>query len=174
MAGLEDTLADHRSHPAHHVTQRSPRFGRGTGLPRTVLSYVIAVLLSIRGLRHRHRGAGPLPVDAFRAILTTSFKSSFGLIETVHKWVPLALQALAFTIPLAKGEYSIGGEGQLLVGATASAAVGITLKDSPLVVLLPMVLLVGLLASGLRLDHERELMDRFGVNEILNTVLLNW
>ena len=72
---------------------------------------------------------GHSPVDAFRAIVTTSFKSCFGLVETVHKWVPLVLLALAFTIPLAAGKYNIGGEGQLLVGATAAAAVGIALED---------------------------------------------
>ena len=61
-----------------------------------------------------------------------------------------------------------------LVGATASAAVGITLKDSPMVVLLPMVLLVGVLAGGVYAWIAAWLMDRFGVNEILSTVLLNF
>ena len=116
---------------------------------------------------------GHSPIEAFRAIVTTSFKSSFGLIETVHKWVPLVLLALAFTIPLAAGKYNIGGEGQLLVGATASAAVGITMKDSPLVVLLPLVLLVGVLAGGVYAWIAAWLMDRFGVNEILSTVMMN-
>ncbi|HKX65939.1 MAG TPA: ABC transporter permease [Intrasporangium sp.] len=117
---------------------------------------------------------GHSPVDAYRAILTTSFKSSFGIVETIHKWVPLVLLALAFTIPLAAGKYNIGGEGQLLVGATASAAIGIVLADLPLVALLPLVLLGGLLAGSFFAWIAAWLMDRFGVNEILSTVLLNF
>lgn len=114
------------------------------------------------------------PVEAFRSILTTSFKSSFGFVETVHKWVPLALQAVAFTIPLAAGKYNIGGEGQLLVGATASAAMGIVFFDLPTVLLLPLLLLAGTVAGGLWAGVAAWLMNRFGVNEILSTVLLNF
>ena len=43
-----------------------------------------------------------------------------------------------------------------------------------MVVLLPMVLLVGLLAGGVYAWIAAWLMDRFGVNEILSTVLLNF
>lgn len=147
---------------------------RGPALTRTVLSYALAVLLAFVVSGIVIAALGHSPVDAFRAILTTSFKSSFGFIETVQKWVPLVLLTLAFTIPLAAGKYNIGGEGQLLVGATAAAAVGITLKDAPLVVLLPLVLLVGVLAGGVYAWIAAWLMDRFGVNEILSTVLLNF
>lgn len=147
---------------------------RGAGLTQTLVSYVIAVLLAFVVSGIIIAILGHSPIEAFRAIVTTSFKSSFGFIETVHKWVPLVLLALAFTIPLAAGKYNIGGEGQLLVGATASAAVGITMKDSPMVVLLPLVLLVGILAGGFYAWMAAWLMDRFGVNEILSTVLLNF
>lgn len=151
-----------------------PAGRRGTDLSWTVLSYALAVLLAFVVSGIVIAALGHSPVDAFRAILTTSFKSSFGFVETVQKWVPLVLLTLAFTIPLAAGKYNIGGEGQLLVGATAAAAVGIILKDAPMVVLLPLVLLVGVLAGGVYAWIAAWLMDRFGVNEILSTVLLNF
>lgn len=114
------------------------------------------------------------PLVAFRAVLTTSFRTPFGIVQTLHKWVPLTLLALAFTIPLAAGRFNIGGEGQLILGATGAVAVGITLSDLPTPVLLPMVLVAGVLAGAVWAGIAAWLMDRFRVNEILSTVLLNF
>jgi len=111
---------------------------------------------------------------AYRSIVTTSFETPFGFVETLQKWVPLTLQAIAFTIPLAAGKYNIGGEGQLLVGATGAAGVGIVLADLPMAVLLPLLLVVGSAAGGVWAGVAAWLMNRFGVNEILSTVLLNF
>ena len=82
--------------------------------------------------------------------------------------------ALGFTIPLAVGRFNIGGEGQLLVGATAAAGVGIVYADLPAVVLLPLTLVAGVLAGAVWAGIAALLMGRFGVNEILSTVLLNF
>ena len=155
-------------------TRTTPRLGRQADLGRQVVSYLVAVLLAFVVAGVVIALLGHSPVDAYRAILTTSFKSSFGIVETIQKWVPLVLLALAFTVPLAAGKYNIGGEGQLLVGATASAAIGIVLTDLPLIALLPLVLLAGVLAGSIFAWIAAWLMDRFGVNEILSTVLLNF
>jgi simple sugar transport system permease protein len=114
------------------------------------------------------------PVAAYRTILTASFQSSFGFVQTLQKWVPLVLLALGFTIPLAAGKFNIGGEGQLLVGATAGAAMGILLFDLPAPVLLPLVLIAGTLAGAVWAGIAAVLMNSFRVNEILSTVLLNF
>lgn len=143
------------------------------GVSRAV-PFVIAVLLAFLTSGVLIFLLGHDPVSAFQAILTSSFKSSFGFVETVQKWVPLVLLALGFTIPLAAGKYNIGGEGQLLVGAAAAAGVGIVFADLPKVVLLPAVLLAGVVAGAFWVGIAAWLMARFGVSEILSTVLLNF
>lgn len=145
------------------------RAGLGRAVP-----YVIVVLLAFVVSGVLIAVLGHDPIKAFQAILTSSFKSSFGFVETVQKWVPLVLVALGFTIPLAAGRYNIGGEGQLLVGATAATGVGILFADLPLVVLLPAVLLAGVIAGAFWAGIAAWLMDRFGISEILSTVLLNF
>ncbi len=147
---------------------------RGALLLERGLPYVLAVALAllVAGLLVVLLGHDPLL--AFRAVTTTSFQSPFGLVETLHKWVPLTLLALAFTIPLAAGRFNIGGEGQLILGATGAVAVGIMLSDLPLPALLPLTLLAGVLAGGVWAGIAAWLMDRFRVNEILSTVLLNF
>ncbi len=114
------------------------------------------------------------PLEAFKAVTTTSFRTPFGFVQTLEKWVPLTLMALAFTIPLAAGVFNIGGEGQLLVGATGAAGVGITLAGLPMPLLLSIALLGGIVAGAAWAGIAAWLLYRFRVNEILSTVLLNF
>ncbi|NYF97926.1 ABC transporter permease subunit [Janibacter cremeus] len=140
----------------------------------TVLPYVLSVVAAFAVGALVILALGHDPVRALESVLTTSFSTKFGIVETLHKWVPTVLCALAFTIPLATGKFNIGAEGQLLVGATAGVAVGIVWSDLPMVALLPAVLVAGVLAGVLWAGVAAFLLVRFGVNEILSTVLLNF
>jgi simple sugar transport system permease protein len=136
--------------------------------------YVASVLLAFVAGGALIAALGYSPAVAFESVLTTSFSTQFGLVETLHKWVPVLLCAYAFAIPLATGKFNIGAEGQLLLGATGGVAVGIVWSDLPMVVLLPAVLVAGALAGALWAGIAAFLMVRFGVNEILSTVVLNF
>jgi ABC-type uncharacterized transport system permease subunit len=111
---------------------------------------------------------------AYTTILFTSFRTPNGFVQTLLKFVPLLLQALAFAVPLASGKFNIGGEGQLIVGAIGATAVGIMFASLPLPLLLPMVLLAGILFGAFWAGIPAWLLYRFGINEILTTVLMNF
>lgn len=113
-------------------------------------------------------------LKAYETILFTSFRTPNGIIQTLQKFVPLLLQALAFTVPLAAGKFNIGGEGQMILGAIGTTAVAILLADLPGPVLLPLALLVGALFGALWAAPAAWLLYRFNINEILTTVLLNF
>lgn len=150
--------------------------GRTTasGLAWTIVPYVASVILAfvVGGLVILALGHDP--IKAFESVLTTTFSTRFGFVETMHKWVTVLLCAYAFTIPLATGKFNIGAEGQLLMGATGAVAVGIVFSDLPMVLLLPAVLVAGILAGTVWAGIAAFLMVRFRVNEILSTVLLNF
>lgn len=148
--------------------------GRSRAISRAIIPYVGAILAAFVVAGVLIAILGHNPFVAFRSVLTTSFKSTFGIVETFSKWVPLTLMAFAFAIPLGAGRFNIGGEGQLILGATAATAVGITLSDLPMPVLLPLVLIAGMLGGGVWAGIAAWLMSRFRVNEILSTVLLNF
>lgn len=112
--------------------------------------------------------------NAYQTILFTSFRTPNGIVQTLLKFIPLMLQALAFTIPLATGKFNIGGEGQMIVGGIGAAAVGIIFKDLPGYILLPMVLLGGIAAGAFWGLIPAWLLFKFNINEILSTVLLNF
>lgn len=151
-----------------------PRSGWLASAAGTVVPYLLSVVMAflIGGLIIQLMGYDA--AEALGAVLTSSFESRVGMVETLHKWVPIVLCAYAFAIPLATGKFNIGAEGQMLVGATAGVAVGITLSDLPAVVLLPATMVAGVLAGAVWAGIATVLMLRFRVNEILSTVLLNF
>lgn len=114
------------------------------------------------------------PTRAYATILFTSFRTPNGFVQTLAKWAPLTLQALAFTLPLAAGKFNIGGEGQLIAGGIGAAAVGILFSHLPLPLLLPLALLAGVICGVLWMALPAWLLYRFNINEILSTVLMNF
>jgi ABC-type uncharacterized transport system permease subunit len=147
---------------------------QGNTLLGRLLPYLIAVLAAFGAAGIFIALMGFNVLDAYRTILFTSFKSQNGFIQTLLKFVPLVLLALAFTIPLKAGKFNIGGEGQMIMGAVGAAAVGILLTDLPLIILLPLVLVMGVIFGGLWALIAAWLLYRFNINEILSTVLLNF
>lgn len=139
-----------------------------------LLPYILAVVAAFAAAGIFIALMGFNVLDAYRTILFTSFRTTNGFIQTLLKFVPLVLLALAFTIPLKAGKFNIGGEGQMIMGAVGAAAVGILLIDLPLVILLPLVLITGVVFGGLWAFIAAWLLYRFNINEILSTVLLNF
>jgi len=143
------------------------------GLLKKILPYVIAVAASFAAVGIFIALMGFNVFQAYETILLTSFRTPNGFIQTLLKFVPLMLQALAFTVPLAAGKFNIGGEGQMIVGGIGAVAVGIMLADLPLLILLPLVILAGIVFGALWGLIPAWLLYKFEINEILTTVLLN-
>jgi len=138
------------------------------------LPYLLAVVASFVAAGVFIAAMGFDVPKAYMTILFTSFKSANGFVQTLIKFVPLLLQALAFTIPLAAGKFNIGGEGQLIVGAIGATAAGILFADLSAPLLLPLVILAGGLFGALWVALPAWLLYRFGINEVLTTVLMNF
>jgi simple sugar transport system permease protein len=77
-------------------------------------------------------------------------------------------------VPLAAWKFNIGGEGQLIAGAIGATAAGIVLAGLPGPVLLLVLLLMGILSGALWAAVPAWLLHRFGISEILTTVLMNF
>ncbi len=143
-------------------------------LASTLGPYLVAVLAAFAAVGLLIGLMGFDVLRAYSTILFTSFRTPNGFIQTLLKFVPLLLQALAFTVPLAAGKFNIGGEGQLLVGAIGATAVGIVFAELPLLILLPLVILAGVLCGAMWAAIPAWLLYQFNMNEILTTVLLNF
>ena len=90
-------------------------------------------------------------------------------------FVPLALTSVALSLAFKMRFWNIGGEGQFILGAIASAAVAFKVGPVlPQPVTLIVMCLAGMLAAGLYGLFVAALKVRFGTNETLMTLMLNY
>ncbi len=141
---------------------------------RKTAPYLIAIVASFAAAGIFIALTGANIFKAYETILFTSFRTPNGFVQTLLKFIPLTLQALAFTIPLTAGKFNMGGEGQMIVGAIAASAVGIVGADLPAIILLPLIILAGVVAGALWGFIPAYLLYKFNINEILTSMLLNF
>jgi len=141
---------------------------------RKITPYLLAIIASFAAAGIFIALTGANVFRAYETILFTSFRTPNGFVQTLLKFIPLTLQALAFSLPLTAGKFNMGGEGQMIVGAIAASAVGIVGHNLPPVLLLPLVILAGVVAGALWGFIPAYLLYRFNINEILTSMLLNF
>ncbi len=117
--------------------------------------------------------SGRNPAEAFGYFIRGAFGDMFNFANTVSRVVPLLIAAVAFIIGAKSSVFNVGIEGQLLLGALASAVVGWGIK-LPKAIHLPLTLLAGTLAGGLYALIPAWLKVYRKVNEILSTIMLNY
>lgn len=90
-------------------------------------------------------------------------------------FVPLVLTSVALSLSFKMRFWNIGGEGQFILGAVASGAVALKLGSVlPQGVTLLLMCLAGMLAAGLYGALVAALKVKFGTNETLMTLMLNY
>ena len=95
------------------------------------------------------------------------------LTETLTVATPLIIAAAGMAVSFRAGLFNIGGTGQLIVGAMAAGYVGFAVQ-LPVVLHLLVALLAGVLAGGVWGGIAGFLKARFGANEVISTIMLNW
>ncbi|MES3035042.1 MAG: ABC transporter permease [Gemmatimonadota bacterium] len=126
---------------------------------------MLAALLAVSGY----------PVGEALAALWRGAFGSWSVLAsgTLVRATPLLFAGLAVSVAFRAGILNIGAEGQLLMGATAAAAVAVTLPASAGVVGLLLALVAGVLAGGAWASVAGVLRQRFGVLEVISTIMLN-
>ena len=116
---------------------------------------------------------GVNPLEAYGALFQGAFGTVSGITQTLAKATPLLLVALGICIAFRAGVINIGGEGQIILGAIGASAVALALPNLPGILLVFLALTAGVLAGAFWGGIAGVLKARFGVNEILSTVMLN-
>jgi len=139
----------------------------------TIVTSVLAVILSFLVVGILLLSTNRNPIAAFGYFIRGAFGTVYNFADTVSRVIPLLIAAIAFIIGAKCSVFNVGIEGQLLLGALASAVVGFGL-DLPKVIHLPLMLLAGALAGGLYALIPAWLKVYRKVNEILSTIMLNY
>jgi simple sugar transport system permease protein len=118
--------------------------------------------------------AGAPIFESYRLMYQGAFGSVFAFSETLTRTTPLILTGLAAAVAFRARLWNIGGEGQLYAGALAAVAVGAGAIDGPPVIMIPLVLLAGAFAGALLMLGPTLLKLKFGADEVVTTLLLNF
>ena len=119
--------------------------------------------------------AGVNPLTAYAEMLKGAFGSRLSVTETLTRAVPLMLTGLAAAVAFRARLWNIGGEGQFYIGALVAAGLGHDLVSGLPVPLAIAVLMLASMAAGAALLVGPALMRlRFGIDEVVTTLLLNF
>jgi simple sugar transport system permease protein len=114
-----------------------------------------------------------LPFVAYRALLQGSFGSESAILNTILQATPLVLGGLAVGVGFKAGLFNIGGHGQFLLAATATAGVGAALATAPAPIAITAALLAGMLAGAAWGWIPGALKALSGAHEVVTTIMLN-
>lgn len=153
---LEDTTP---RIPAAVISVGAPIFGALIGL------LIGAVLIKI---------AGADPIQSYIVMFQGAFGGQRQITETLLKTCPLLLTAIGLSIAFRARVWNIGGEGQYYMGALFGGLVALYLTDLPRPLLLMLMLACGILGGALWALIPAVFKIRFGMNEIISTLMLNY
>ncbi|AJH00076.1 MAG: ABC transporter permease [Clostridium beijerinckii] len=117
--------------------------------------------------------AGYNPIDAFSALFGGIFSKPKYISNTIIKATPIILTGLSVAFAFKTGLFNIGAEGQYIVGTIASTIVGIKL-NLPAVLEIPLVILAGVAAGAVFGGIVGILKAKFGIHEVITSIMLNW
>lgn len=117
------------------------------------------------------RIAGYAPLPALWVMAQAAFGGRFALADTLVKATPLALCGVGVTLAFRGGQFNIGAEGQMLMGALAAVVLGLSAASGWAVV---PVLLGAAAAGGLWAWLAAWLKTARGVSEVISTLMLNF
>ncbi|SHH29014.1 ABC transporter permease [Tepidibacter thalassicus] len=117
--------------------------------------------------------AGYSPIEGYSTMLNGIFGKPKYIAWTIIMSTPLILTGLSVAFAFRTGLFNIGAEGQFIMGALAATLVGYFVH-LPAIIHVPLTLISGCLAGALWGSIAGFLKSKFGVNEVISTIMLNW
>ncbi len=139
-----------------------------------VVAPILAVLLALVVGSAFILTVGESPFNAYKVLFQESFGSMRGFATTLQRATPLMFTGLAVAFAFRAGLFNIGAEGQLYIGAFASAWVGFTFTNLPKFVHLPLAIVAGMVGGAIWAAVPGLLKARFGIHEVINSIMMNY
>lgn len=117
--------------------------------------------------------AGFDPLECYQALIAGIFSKPKYISQVIIKSTPLILTGLAVAFAFKTGLFNIGAEGQYIIGTIVAVLVGYLLNLPPVVHFF-VVVVVAMLAAGLWGGVIGFLKAKFGINEVITSIMFNW
>ena len=116
---------------------------------------------------------GKSPADLYHFMYTGGFGSWFSIQNSLSRASPLLLTALCVALPARLGLIIIGGEGAVVLGGVAAAAIALPIVGLlPPIVTLLLMALAAMVIGGIWIGLSGFLRHYRGVNETISSLLL--
>ncbi len=112
--------------------------------------------------------------EAYLSFFEGAFGNVYNLANTLLMTIPLIFTGLAVAVAFQAGLFNVGGEGQLYIGALASALAGLFLRGLPPALHIGLALAAGALAGGVWALIPGYLKARTGAHEVITTIMFNY
>ena len=117
--------------------------------------------------------SGNSPIKAYGAMIEGIFGKPKYIAWTIIKATPYILTGLSIAFAFKTGLFNIGAEGQFIIGALVATLVGYSIQ-LPAIIHIPLTMILAGLAGGLWGSIAGFLKAKFGINEVIATIMLNW
>jgi simple sugar transport system permease protein len=113
------------------------------------------------------------PFEAYKTMFLGIVSKPKYVAWTVVRSTPLILTGLSVAFAFRTGLFNIGAEGQFMVGVLVASILGYLIK-LPMIIHLPIVIVGATLAAGLYGGLAGYFKAKYGVHEVISTIMLNW
>ncbi len=117
---------------------------------------------------------GKNPFLVYQSIFMGAFRSPLAFQGTIKIAVPLLISSLAITLAFKMKFWNIGAEGQIIMGAIFASYFALFYDGLPHVLLIVLMVVAGMVGGGLWGLIPAYFKSRFGTNETLFTLMLNY
>lgn len=132
---------------------------------------VLVVAVTVAGVIYELSGYGLL--DVLSGTVQGALTARGALAGTVRWTIPLILVGIGVVIGFRAGFFNVGGQGQMYVGSIAAVFVSLSWAGPPVLVV-PVAISVAMVAGALWSAFPGFLRVRFGTDEVLTTLMLNF
>ena len=119
-------------------------------------------------------GFGKNPLFAYGELFSGAFGSSYSIARTLRWFTLYLLLGTSAAVAFGGDVFNIGIDGQLYMGAMATAVVGLFCADLPAVILYPLCIIVGVVAGALWAMIAGVLNLKFHANMVVITLMMNY
>lgn len=170
----QNALTSHVKEPVIRIVKRD-----GLSLKKLILIYVGAILLAMLVGCALLASMGVNPFKFYEKMLTIGvvgnafpYKCFEGYIKL---FTPLLIVSVALSLAFRMKFWNVGGEGQFIIGALVAGSISALIGEgTPKIIVLVLMCLGGAVAAGLYGSIASVLKVKFGTNETLMTLMLNY
>jgi simple sugar transport system permease protein len=142
---------------------------------RSIGSFLLSILLAMLIFGVILLLLGKNPVEVYISIFNGTLATPYDWSEIVVKMIPFILCALAVAIPAQLGLITVGGEGQIYIGAIFAGFVALKLGDTlDTPVLIPLLAIAGMLGGAIWGGLCGVLRAYLSLNETISSLLLTY